>query len=309
MGRHPGTAQAPPSAPAPLFIPGHRLPPSPDGDRRLRRATTLVGAAIVLLVVLGLALLSTATWLAGRGFTAVPAISELGSPAALTLTSGIGTVRVLPSGDVDELTLALVAPGATTLPAADAQVPARVTQTTGADRTTVEVRQPTRSFSPPWSDGTRDVLLLVPTGLELALAVHTDVGDVLVDGDLLSLDAHSTAGDLRLGPLSAPDGVSATTEAGNIDLELDSPAPATIELAAGVGDVDLLLPTDAAGQVSITTDLGDVEVAVPGTARWQIRAESQLGEVHTAPGLSDGAGEAVGTLTVDSELGTIDITR
>ncbi|WP_394216020.1 DUF4097 family beta strand repeat-containing protein [Brachybacterium vulturis] len=306
-GQHPGPAPDRPSAPDPLLIPGHRLAPSPDGDRRLRRATTLVGAGIMLLVVLGLALLSTATWLAGRGFTAVPAISELGSPAALTLTSGTGTVRVLPSSDVDELTLALVAPGVTTLPTADAQVPARVTQTAGADRTAVQVRQPTRSFSPPWSEETRDVLLLVPTGLELALAVHTDVGDVLVDGDLTSLDAHSTAGDLRLGPLSAPDGVSATTEVGNIDLELGSPAP--VELAAAVGDVDLLLPTDAGGQVSITTDLGDVEVAVPGTAHWQIRAESELGEVHTAPGLLDGAGEAVGTLTVDSELGTITITR
>ncbi|MDN5822418.1 MAG: DUF4097 domain-containing protein, partial [Brachybacterium sp.] len=260
-------------------------------------------------VVLGLALLSTATWFAGRGFTAVPAISELGSPASLTLNSGTGTVRVLPSGDVDELTIALVAPGATTLPAADAQVPARVTQTARTDRTTVEVRQPTRSFSPPWSDETRDILLLVPTGLELALEVHTEVGDVLVDGDLTSLDAHSAAGDLRLGPLSAPDGVSATTEVGNIDLELDSPAPATVHLAAAVGDVDLLLPTDAGGQVSITTDLGDVEVAVPGTALWQIQAESELGEAYTTPGLRDGTGEAVGTLTVTSELGNIDITR
>ncbi|ASK66781.1 hypothetical protein CFK39_14285 [Brachybacterium avium] len=304
-----GTAQLPPSAPAPLIIPGHRLPPSPGGDRRLRRATTLIGAVIVLLVVLGLALLSTATWFAGRSFTAVPAISELGSPAAVTLDSGTGTVRVLPSGDVDELTLALVSPGVTTLPSPDARVPARITQTAGANRTSVDVRQPTRSFSPPWSDETLDVLLLVPTALELALEVRAGVGDIVVDGDLTSLEAHADAGNLRLGPLSAPDGVNATTEVGSIDLELDSPSPAIVHLTAAVGDVDLLLPTDAGGEVSISTDLGDVEVSAPGTAHWQIRADSELGEVHTAPGLTDGAGEAAGTLAVTSELGNIDITR
>lgn len=304
-----GATPVPPSAPAPVIIPGRRLPPSPGGDRRLRRATTLVGAVIVLLVVLGLALLSTATWFAGRSFTAVPAISQLGSPAAVTLNSGAGTVRVLPSGEVDELTLALVSPGATTLPAPDARVPARITPTAGADRTTVDVQQPTRSFSPPWSDETRDVLLLVPTDLELALEVRAEVGDVLVDGDLTSLDAHTDAGDLRLGPLSAPDGVSATTEVGSIDLELDSPAPATVHLTAAVGDVDLLLPTDAGGEVSIITDLGDVDVSAPGTAGWRVQADSELGEVHTAAGLADGAGEATGTLTVTSELGNIDITR
>src|SRR5699024_12311070 len=58
--------QPPPSAPGPLFVPARRLAPSPAGDRRLRRLTTLVGAVIVVLVVLGLALASTATWLAGR---------------------------------------------------------------------------------------------------------------------------------------------------------------------------------------------------------------------------------------------------
>lgn len=293
----------------PLIVPGHRLAPSPGGDHRLRRTTTLVGAVILLLVALGLALLSTATWLAARDFTAVPAVTELGSPTSVVLTSRAGTVRVLPSGDVEELTLALVAPETTTLPAEGERVPARITQSTRDGRTTVAVQQPARSVGLPWSDGTRDVLLLVPTGLELALEVSTVVGDVFVDGELTSLDVHSDAGDLRLGPLSAPGGVSATATAGDIDLELGSPAPAAVDLTAAAGDVDLLLPTDAEGRVSITTDLGDVEVSVPGTARWQVRAESELGEVSTAPGLTGGTGGTAGTLTVISELGTIRITR
>ena len=302
----PRAARPPSSAPGPLLVPGRRLEPSPGGDRRLRRVTTLVGAGIVLLVVLGLALASTATWLAGRGFTAVPATTGLGSPSSLTLTSGTGTVRVLPSGSVDELTLALVAPGSTTLPAADARVPATVTRT---GSTTVQVRQPTRSFGPPWSDGTQDVLLLVPTDLELALEVHADVGDVLVDGEFTALEVHADVGDLRLGPLSAPGGVSANAATGDIDLELGSPAPEVVDLTAALGDIDVLLPTDAAGQVSVAADLGDIRVAAPGTARWEVRADSELGGVSTEPGLTEGTGEAVGTLTATTDLGNIDLTR
>lgn len=276
-------------SPEPLLVPAQRLVPSPGGDRRLRRATTLVGTAIVLLVVLGLGLLSTATWLAGRGYSEVPATTGLGSPAALTLDLRMGDVRVLPSGDVDELTLALVEPGETTLPAGGDRVPARLSESVAAGRTTVEVRQPTRSFGPPWSDGSREVLLLVPTDLDLALAVHTDVGDVLVDGEFASLEAHSDYGD--------------------IDIELSSPAPTSIDISAATGDVDLLLPTDAGGRVTITADLGDVEVAAPGTGRWQVRARSDLGEVHTDPGLAADSGETIGTLTVTSDLGRIDISR
>lgn len=281
--------QLPPSAPGPLLVPGRRLTPSPAGDHHLRRATTLVGAAIVLLVVLGLALLSTATWLAGRGFTSVPATTGLGSPSSLTLTSGTGTVRVLPSGAVDEVTLALVAPGSTTLPATDAQVPAQVTRSSRAEGTTVEVRQPARSFGSPWSNGTQDVLLLVPTDLELALEVHAHVDDVLVDGEFTALEVNA--------------------DIGNIDLELGSPAPAAVDLTAAIGDVDVLLPTDAGGRVSIATDLGDIQVAAPGTARWEVQADSELGEVSTEPSLTDGTGETVGTLTATTDLGNIDITR
>lgn len=305
----PRTAPLPASAPGPLRDPGRRLQPSPGSDRRLRRVTTVVGAVMVLLVVLTLTGLSVATWLAGRGVTAVPAITELGTPTSVALVSGAGTVRVLPSGDVDELTLALVTPGVTTLPAADAQVQARVTQSARPGGTQVEVGQPRLSFGPPWSEGTQDVLLLVPTGLELSLEVSADIGDVLVDGEFTALEVHSDGGDLRLGPLSAPEGVSASAGAGNIDVELGSPSPATVDITAAAGDVDLLLPTDAGGQVSVATDLGDVEVAAPGTVRWQVRAKSELGDVRTAPGLTDSTGTAAGTLTVTSELGNIEITR
>lgn len=300
---------SPRPAAEPLFLPAHRLPPRPLADRRMRRATTVVGASMVLLVVLALALASTATWYAGRGFGDVPATTGLGAPAALSLEVDAGDVRVLPSSDVDELTLALVEPGATTPPAADEQVPARVSRSVASDRARVAVEQPTRSFDPPWSDGTRDVLLLVPTDLELDLDVRTSTGDVLVDGEFTALRAHSDVGDLRLGPLAAPGGVHASTSAGDISLELASPAPTAVDVSASTGDVDLHLPTDAGGRVTVTADLGDIEVAAPGTGRWRVRAESELGEVRTDPGLEADSEEAVGTLTVTSDLGSIRISR
>lgn len=302
-------AQPPPSELGPLIEPGRRLDPSPDRDRPWRLAITLVGAAVVLLIVVALALASTATWLSGRGYTDVPAITELGGPEALTLTSATGSVRVLPSGDVDQLTLALVAPGATTLPDADARVPARITESAGAGGTAVEVRQPDRSFDPPWSDRAQDLLLLVPTGLDLSLEVDAEVGDVRIDGDFTAVQAHSDVGGIRLGPLTAPGGVIATSRIGEVDIELGSPAPANIEITSDVGDVDLLLPTDAAGPVAITTDLGNVAVAAPGTARWQVEASSEVGEVRTDPGLTDAPGSSVGTLTVTSEVGDVEISR
>jgi hypothetical protein len=292
-----------------LIAPGRRLAPAPGRDRPWRLLTTLLGAAIVLLVVLALAATSTATWLAGRGYTEVPAITALGSPTSLTLTSATGTVRVLPSGEVDEVTLALVAPGQTTLPEEEARVRARITTDLRGTAATVDVRQPARSSAPPWTPATQDVLLLVPTGPDLALEVRAEVGDVLVDGDFTALHAVSRVGDLRLGPLTAPAGVTATADVGDIDVELGSPAPATVDLTAAVGDVELLLPTDAGGEVTVSADLGDVEVAAPGTERWRVDAASELGDVHQEPGLTEGTGAAIGALKVTSEIGTITLTR
>src|SRR5699024_7852748 len=142
-----------------------------------------------------------------------------------------------------------------------------------------------------------------------ALEVRTRAGDVQADGEFTALEVHSDAGDLRLGPLSAPDGVRASTGAGDVDLELVSPAPTAVDVTATTGDVDVLLPTDAGGRVAVTADVGDIEVAAPGTGRWRVRAASAVGEVRTDPGREAGSGEGVGTLTVTSEVGSVDISR
>ncbi|QNN83276.1 hypothetical protein H3H54_06695 [Brachybacterium sp. Z12] len=76
----------------------------------------LLGSAVVLMLISGLTLATAASWATGRGYSEVSATTGLGTPTSLSLTSEVGSVRVLPSEDVDEVTLALVEPGATALP-------------------------------------------------------------------------------------------------------------------------------------------------------------------------------------------------
>ncbi|QNN83275.1 hypothetical protein H3H54_06690 [Brachybacterium sp. Z12] len=148
-----------------------------------------------------------------------------------------------------------------------------------------------------------DLLLLVPVGHELSLDLRAEVGNVMVDGEFDTLSVHADVGDLVLGPLTATERLTATSEVGNIDIELASPAPASVDITAAVGDVDLLLPVDAGGDVAITAELGSVDVALPGSARWEVAAESELGSVDVDRSLTGGTTAVNGTLTVTSELG------
>lgn len=306
-------AGIPPEPPGPLVIPGHQLEPSRRADRRLRRWTVTIGALTVALIVLGFGISSATTWWVSRDFTSTPVTTPLGRPTALHLTSSLGDVRVLTSEGVDEVTLALVEPGSEELPTGQEQeheqVQAALSQSTSAKGTTVEVRQPSRTPGMPWTDRSRDVLVLVPADLELSLTLRADVGSLLVDGDFAALDAHSDLGDLLLGPLTAPGGVSASTDVGTIELGLRSPAPTDIELTSGLGEVELELPTDASGRVEIRTDTGSIRIIAPGDSRWSVRADAEIGEVTTAPGISGRGDDVVGTLTAITDLGDIEITR
>lgn len=307
------TSPTPPGPPAdgPLIEPGRRLTPSPGRDRRWRVATVLIGSAVVLLLVLGLAAASVATWAASRGFTEIPATTTLGTPTSLTLTTSHGTVRVRQSADVDEVTLALVEPGSASLPAPEEQVRARIAR--GGDEAvpTLAVRQPQRftGFGLPWLGGPRDLLLLIPAGHELSLDVQAQHGDVIAEGRFTALRARTDVGSLQLGPVTAPNGLTARAGVGDIDLELGAPAPRTLDVVADVGDVTVLLPAEATGRVSIAADVGDVEVTAPGSVRWEVHAQSETGHVQVAPGFraTDGDGDA--TLTVTSDVGDVTVTR
>lgn len=302
--------QRPPAPPQEhLLLPGERLTPSPTRDRPWRVLTVLLGASVVLLMVGGLAVASATNWAAGRGYAEIAATTGLGTPASLSLASALGTLRVLPSDDVDEVTLALVEPGTTGLPSPQDTTPARLTHETDAAGATVSVHQPQSHLGWPWTDRTRDVLLLVPAGLELSLVIDAGVGDVLVDGEFSALDVRTDVGDVVLGPLGVSDSLSVSSEVGDVDIALESPAPAETEITAVVGYVDLQLPTDSGGSISITTELGDVIVTAPGTTRWQIDAVSDLGSVQVDPGVAAGSDTGAGTLAVTSDVGEITIGR
>ncbi|GAA4524755.1 hypothetical protein GCM10023160_16780 [Brachybacterium paraconglomeratum] len=292
-----------------LLLPGERLIPSPGRDRPWRVLTVLLGASVVLLLVGGLAVASAANWAAGRGYTEIASTAGLGSPASLRLDSMMGTVQVLPSDDVDEVTLALVEPGATGLPSPQDTTPARLTQNTDSAGTTwVTVAQPQSTVGWPWDDRTRDVLLLVPSGLELSLGIDAGVGDVLVDGTFHALEVRADVGNVVLEPLSVSDTLTVSSEIGEVEIELESPAPAITEITAAVGNVSLQLPTDSSGALDIVSNLGDVSVTAPGTTRWQVDADSELGQVWVDPGVAAGAGDD-GTLSVTADLGDITIER
>ena len=293
----------------PRYEPGRQLTPSPQQDRPWRVLTVLIGAVTTLLVVAGFALASVSSWIAVRDVDEIPAVTALGTPASLSLTSTVGTVRVLPSADVEEVTLALTEPGSTALPATGQTVRAHLTEVAGASGTTVTVRQPERVSIAPWTSPDRDVLVLVPVGHELALDLQADVGDIQVDGEFTSLTAHSDVGSLRLGPLSVDGEVRASSQVGDISLELDSPGTESIGLRTAAGSVALTLPADAETGIDVLTELGDVQVSLPGAESWDVTTATDLGSVSIDPSLTRGSASEGRELTVTSSLGDISITR
>lgn len=308
----PAATPPPPHRPVPeepLILPGQRLTPSPERDRPWRVLTVLLGSAVVLLVLVSLSVATAATWMTGRGYSDVPATTGLGAPSSLTMTSDLGTVRVLPSADVEQVTVALVPSGSTALPAPDETVRARITHDSGAQGSAVTVRQPERHLGAPWTSPVRDVLLLVPEGHELALDVRADVGGVGVEGEFASLSVQSDVGDLEIGPVAVAEELAASSQVGDIDVDLTSPAPAEMDLSAAVGDIDLALPADADGDIRVTTELGDVRVALPGAGAWQVDARSELGEVTIDPSFTGRRDAGDGSLTITSDLGDITVTR
>lgn len=293
---------------SPLYEPGRRLSPRPEDDRPWRTVIVLIAAVVVGLTLLAFAAATTTSWMEGRSFSDVPATTELGAPTSLTLATGVADVRVLASSDVDQVTMALVDEGVTALPAPGTEVRARISQQGEAATPVLEVRQPERFAALPWLPERLDILVLVPVGHALALDLTTEVGDVRADGDFSAVSVRTEVGDIRLAPVSAPGGLTVDSDVGDVEIELEDPAPATVDITTAVGNVDLLLPTDAGGAVTVTSDVGEVDITAPGTGTWRLDASSELGTVEVDPSLT-GGGDKSGTLTVTSEVGHVTITR
>jgi DUF4097 and DUF4098 domain-containing protein YvlB len=101
---------------------------------------------------------------------------------------------------------------------------------------------------------------------DLDLAIPFDA-DVVVRGDSGDISAERLAGHLELTTDSGnvagrdlnPTVASATTDAGNVDLEF-STQPVSVHANSDSGDVDVTVPAGGEYRVDATTDAGDVEV-------------------------------------------------
>lgn len=307
---HPTTGQQPAPAPGPRVRhePARRLSPAP-GDRTWRRVLTALGATLVALALLALAGVSLTSWAVSRGYEDVPTTYDLGTPDSLTVTSRVADLQVVSSSDVQEVTLALVEDGTTTLPAADDTARARVEVQEGTDGTQVEVSQPGMNRFGGLLDEHRELLLLVPESHVMGLELASDVGGISVGGEYSSLGARSDVGDIRLSGVSAPDGITVTGDLGSIDVVPSAPVPGGITVTASVGDVSVQLPRDAEGDLTVRADVGQVEVSAPGDARRVVQASSDVGTVTVDPSLLSASGESVGTVTVTSGVGDISVRR
>jgi len=289
--------------------PARRLSPTPGPDRAWRVALTVIAAVVLVLALVGLATSSVAGWAMSRSFSEVPATTALGQAGSLTLTTDVADIRVVHSDQAEEVAVALVPEGATTVPAEGTRVRARVDVRGEAGSPVVDVRQPRSSGPIPWQSDFRDLLVVVPTEHTMELDLSSNVGDIRAQGEFTSLSATSNVGEILLTAVSAPRGVHITADVGDVELDLSDPAPAGVEITSSVGDVEVRLPTDATGDVTITTDIGSASLEAPGTGRWAVDAASEMGEVRTDPDLTRADGPISGNLTVRASVGDVTLTR
>ena len=289
--------------------PARRLSPSPGPDRAWRVTLTVLAAVVLVLALMGLAASSVAGWAMNRGFSEVPATTELGQAESLTLTTDVADIRVIHSDQAEGVAVALVPEGATTVPDEDTRERARVDVQGEPGSPVVEVRQPRTTGPIPWEPDLRDLLVVVPTEHIMELDLSSDVGDVRAQGEFSSLTATSNVGEVLLTAVSAPRGVHIDAEVGDVELELSDPDPASVEITSSVGDVEVRLPMDATGDVTITTDIGNASLTAPGTGRWAVNAASEMGEVRTDPDLTRADGTISGNLTVRASAGDVTLTR
>ena len=265
----PAAPSATPGAPPARLEPARRLGPRPTTDRAVRTATIATALPLVGLLVVGLLAASLIARQEGARFTDVPAAYTLGAPESLTLRSDLGTVRVLASPAVTEVTAALVEPGQTQPPAADELVRASISVTGDTAHPTLEIAQPGRISTLPGHAGPRDVLLLIPAGQAPDLTVLADLGDVEISG--------------------------VPTE--------------HLEARTDTGDVAVQLPSGAQGTADVTADLGNVTVRIAGDATWEVEATTDLGDVRVDPAIRSAEGTPVGTLRARSDLGDVTVSR
>lgn len=302
-------APAPPAPSRQRVEQAHRLDASPRGTRRWRTAVTVIAALVVSFALLALGAVSVTSWAVQRSYQDVATTYELGAPDTLLLTTHVADVRVATSPDVDQVTLALVEAGTTAVPAAGDTVRARVDVTGSASQQSIEVSQPGMNRFGNLLGEHREVLLLVPSGHLMDLELRADVGGIDASGAFTSLQVTSDMGDVHLSDIEAPDGITAHTETGEVDVAPAAPVPGGITVTSSLGDVDVTLPRDAEGDLTVRADVGEVQVTAPGTARRVVQATSDMGAVSVDPAFMTADGDVIGRIDVTTSLGDVSVSR
>lgn len=276
------TMTSTPTPPRQTVVPSHRLPRG-AGGRPWRVILILIAAAMLVVGAGAVAASAVRAAVDRASFSAIPAVQEIGTPAALTVVSSVADVTIQPDASVDQVTLRLV-DGAGS---ADGTARARVTTREVDGRTVVSVDRPAVARPWSWDDG-RDLELLIPADLSptLDLAVQAGIGDIDITGSYGALSVTGDIGDVSLTGVDVPGAIAVTTSIGDVRLEL--PASAT--------------PTG----IDVRSDNGDVSVAVPGSAVYQVQATTDLGTATVDPGIAAPDGPA---LTAYSSLGDVRVTR
>jgi hypothetical protein len=134
-------------------------------------------------------------------------------------------------------------------------------------------------------------------GRALAVALETDVGDVVLDGEFGDLDVVTTAGDVRLDGSVTRVGVESTagdvtvsglsvlgemsvdTTAGETDLSLTT-IPSHLDITSTVGDIGVRLPSGEY-RIDTSTNVGDVRIDAESDpeADTILRLETTTGDI------------------------------
>ena len=292
----------------PRVEPARRLDPEPGRDRPWRVLLVVLASTTVVLMLASLGAWSLFAWNHQQSFSHVAATHGVGTPQSLSLSADVANVQVVRDAAAEEVSIALVPMGSTSLPAPGETARAEVSVAGTATDREVQVRQP-RFNSLPWENPHRDLLVVIPEDHVLALDLDTDVGDVELHGEFSELVVTADVGDVELVDITAPDGIQVRAEVGQVALTTAAAVPGGITVTNSVGDATVQLAPDASGDLEVTSDIGDVEVRLPGSARWSVDAASETGATDVAPEIVGADGQIAGHLTVRSSVGDVDVTR
>lgn len=276
--------------PTSTVIPSRPTSNDPNSTRATRLTVSIIAALTVLLSLGGLSAASIAAAVDRADFEEIPVRQSVGTPAALSLDSGVGTMRVQLSETVDEIELGLVERGSTTLNDTDETTQGiwEITEEGTGDNTetSVTLKRPNFQGNIGWALGdSLDLLVVIPTELSesLDLSVRNSVGNIEASGSFERLHVSTDVGDINLPAVAAAEGIVARGK---------------------VGQLRVGLTEDHRSDVTARLDVGNVTVTVPCCESWQVRATNDVGDLDVDSALDRGTGP---TIVARSNVGEVTV--